>query len=247
MFFILATVAVAGWQAEIDLITLIQDFPRAASKLSHFWPPLVASVPELIGPCLVTIGLALVPLPIGVAISIPIAFAAAKNISPSALRFLTRAYITFQRNFPEIILVLVLVRAFGIGPLPGIIAIALGTTGMLSKLIADAIEEIDGRVFESLRATGASQWQIIRYGVLPEVMPAIIANSLFRFEINIRQAGLLGAVGAGGIGFELDYALNNLEYGRATMTIIMLLLLILGAERVSDFLRRRILVGDRLK
>lgn len=241
----LLLVLIASWQAEVDLQTLARDLPTGLGKLGVFFPPAWSALPELVEPAVVTLLLALVPLPIGVALAIPIAFAGAANISPPWLRSIARTYITFQRNLPEIVLVLLLVRAFGLGAFPGIVAIALGSVGMLSKLFADAIEEIDAEQLEAIECTGASRWQVIRYAVIPALMPSLIANGLFRFEINMRQAGLLGAVGAGGLGFELSYALNRLEYPHVTVTFLVLLLLIALAERVSDTLRRILLAEGR--
>jgi phosphonate transport system permease protein len=239
--FSLLLLILAGIAVEANPIEFIRDLPNALSKLGQFVPPDFSALPELIEPAIVTLLLALIPLPLGVALAIPVAFAAASNISPPWLRLIARTYITIQRNLPEIVLVLVLVRAFGLGPMPGIAAIILGSVGMLAKLIADAIEEIDERALESVKATGASHWQVIRYGVVPEVMPNIIANSLFRLEINMRQAGLLGAVGAGGLGWELSYSLNLLEYERVTMTFLVMLLMVALIEGVSDLLRSRVL------
>ncbi|MDZ7825345.1 MAG: phosphonate ABC transporter, permease protein PhnE [Gammaproteobacteria bacterium] len=238
---------VAGWQVGVDLGELARDLPTGIVKLGAFLPPDWSALPELLQPALVTLLLALVPLPIGIALSIPIAFAAARNLAPSWLRLVARTYVTFQRNLPEIVLVLLLVRAFGLGALPGIVAIALGSVGMLAKLLADAIEEVDPAQLDAIAATGAHRWTVIRYGVIPALMPALVANSLFRFEINMRQAGLLGAVGAGGLGYELQYALNLLEYGRVTMAFLMLLALVALAEQVSDRLRGVLLSEGRFR
>ena len=237
----LLLLVLAGWQAEVDVQTLFRDLPTGIGKLAMFFPPDISALPELLEPALVTLLLALVPLPIGVALAIPVAFAGAANIAPPWLRLIARTYITLQRNIPEIILVLLLVRAFGLGAFPGIVAIALGSIGMLSKLFADAIEEIDREQLEAIECTGASRWQVIRYAVIPALMPSLVANGLFRFETNMRQAGLLGAVGAGGLGYELSYALNRLEYQHVTMTVLVLLLLIALAEFLSDTLRRALL------
>jgi len=241
MLLVLVVLAVAGWQAEVDFGELARGLPNGLDKLRGFLPPDVGALPSLVEPAIVTMLLALVPLPLGIAIAIPVAFAAASNLSPRWLRLTMRTYITFQRNIPEIIMVLLLVRAFGLGPLPGIVAITLGSVGMLGKLLADAVEEVDPEQLDAIAATGASRWQVIRYGVVPAIMPALVANGLFRFEVNMRQAGLLGAVGAGGLGYELQYALNLLEYERVTMTVLMLLVLIALAEQVSDRLRRVLL------
>ena len=233
-------IAVAAYQAEVNLVELVRELPEGASKLAEFWPPDWSALPSLIEPALVTLLMALIPLPIGLALSIPIALAASRNMSPKWLRLTTRVYVTLQRNLPEFILVLILVRAFGLGPLPGIVALVFGSIGMLGKLIADAIEEIDQSVLDNVAITGANWWQTVRYAVIPVVMPNIIANTIFRFEINMRQAGLLGAVGAGGLGWELAYSLNLLEYERVTMTFLVLLLLVATAELISDQLRRRL-------
>ncbi len=240
-----ALLGLAAWQAEVDLKTLFEDLPTGLRSLALFLPPAWAALPDLVEPAIVTLLLALVPLPIGIALAIPIAFAGAANISPPWLRPIARTYITLQRNLPEIVLVLLLVRAFGLGAFPGIVAIALGSVGMLSKLLADAIEEIDPDQLDAIACTGASRWQVIRYAVIPALMPALIANGLFRFEINMRQAGLLGAVGAGGLGYELSYALNRLDYPHVTVTFLVLLLLLALAERISDALRRSLLAEGR--
>ncbi len=243
--FLLLLVFLASWQAEVSLDTLFRDLPQGASELKAFFPPDFSILGELLAPALVTVLLALVPLPIAVALAVPLAFLGAKNLVPRPVRVIARSYITLQRNLPEIVMVLLLVRAFGLGPFPGIAAIVLGSVGMLSKLLADAIEEIDPRRLEALICTGAGTGRVIRYAVIPELMPTLIANVLFRFEINMRQAGLLGAVGAGGLGYELSYALNLLEYERVTMTVLVLLALIATAEALSDRLRRRLLRGRR--
>ena len=240
-------VVLAAWQAEVDMETLFRDLPTGISKLGVFFPPAWEALPELVEPAIVTLLLALVPLPIGMALAIPVAFAGAANLAPPWLRTITRTYITFQRNLPEIVLVLILVRAFGLGAFPGIVALALGSVGMLSKLFADAIEEIEPEQLEAIECTGGTRWQVIRYAVVPALMPSIIANGLFRFEINMRQAILLGAVGAGGLGYELTYALNRLEYPHVTISFLVLLGLIAMAERVSDFLRRILLSEGQVR
>lgn len=237
LIFLALLTVISAVAVGVDLVTLFQDLPEASAKLGAFVPPDLTVLPELMQPALVTLLLALIPLPLGVALAIPVALAGSRNVAPSWLRLMSRTYITAQRNLPEIVLVLILVRAFGLGPFPGIVAIVLGSVGMLGKLIADAIEEVDEKTLESIAATGASHWQVIRYAIVPEVTPAIIANSLFRLEVNMRQAGLLGAVGAGGLGWELAYSLNLLEYQRVTTTFLVMLALVALVELVSDRLR----------
>lgn len=236
-------VVLASWQAEVDLVALIANLPEGLRRGAGFFNPELSALPSLVVPAIVTVLLAAVPTPLGIAAAIPLAFLASKNIAPPAVRHVVRAMITLQRGVPEIVIMVLMSAAFGLGAYPAIVAIAVGSSGMLGRLFADAMEEVDEKALESLACTGANKWQIVRYGILPEVMPVIIANSIFRFEINIRQAGLLGAVGAGGLGYELSAAILATDYERAMAVILMTLALIFLAEKLSDTLRRRILDG----
>src|SRR5262249_43882542 len=173
--------------------------------------------------------------------------AAASNIAPPWLRFTTRSLIALERGIPEIVLLLVLVAAFGMGAFAGVVALSIGSIGMLGKLVADAIEEIDARMVDSVECVGATRAQGIRYAVLPPVFPSLVANTMFRFEVTIGASVLLGAVGAGGIGYELSTAISQLEYRKATVAAIVSLILVFLAERGSDALRSRIITAERLQ
>jgi len=225
------------------------DFARGIGKalplLAMFYPPEWSAFARMVRPIGITLELALVGTVLGTCLSVPFALAASSNVAPSWLRWTSRSLIAFERGLPEIVTLLLCVVAFGLGPLPGVIALSIGSIGMLAKLLADAIEEIEPHVLESVRATGATGWQVIRYAVLPEVFPSLLANCLFRFEVNVRASVLLGAVGAGGIGYELNVAMESLEYPRATVAVLASFLLVFFSERFSDFLRARILAGGK--
>jgi phosphonate transport system permease protein len=240
----LVLVVLSAWRCGVNF----QDFAGGIAKglvvVTFFFPPEWSALPRMIEPALVTVVLAAVATPLGTGFSLFFGLAAANNIAPPWLRAISRLLIAIERGLPEIITLLLLVAAFGIGPLPGILALAIGSIGMLAKLLADAIEEIDMRVFDSVSAVGATRWQVIRYAVLPEVMPALIGNSIFRYEVNIRHSVLLGAVGAGGIGYELQTAMSQLEYDRATVAVGVSLLLVFVTERTSDLLRRRLMAAQ---
>jgi phosphonate transport system permease protein len=242
-----ALVSWASWQCKVSWSVLASSFSEGTKIVGFFFPPAWSSLKELIWPAFTTVLLAAVATPLGVALSLLFGLAGAKNIAPRWLRTPARFLIGVERALPEIIMLLLLVAALGVGPFPGVMALAIGSIGMLGKLLADAIEEIDPRVLESVESVGATRWQVIRHAVLPEVMPALLANSIFRFEVNIRASVLLGAVGAGGIGFELNKAMNMLEYERVSVAILVTLALVFAAERGSDFLRRRVLDGGKLK
>ena len=239
-------VVVSARLCKVDLAEFVPGLAKGVEVLRVFFPPDWSSLQEMVGPALVTVLLAAVATPLGVLLSFFFGLAGARNLSPGWLRSTARTLIGVERALPEIIVLLLLVAALGVGPFPGVLALAIGSVGMLGKLFADAIEELDAKVLESVGSVGATHSQIIRFAVLPEVMPALLSHSIFRFEVNLRASVLLGAVGAGGIGFELQKAMALLEYERAMMAVLVTLLLVFGAERISDYLRRRVLDGGKL-
>jgi len=241
-----ALVALAAWRAEVNMHDLITGLGRGLSMVGLFLPPKWDAFPEMIEPALVTVLIAATATPIGALCSILFGLAAARNIAPAWLRAATRTAIALERGIPEIVILLILVAAFGIGPFSGVVALVIGSIGMLGKLVGDAIEEIDPRTVESVACTGASSAQIIRYAVLPQVLPSLLANSMFRFEVNIRASVLLGAVGAGGIGYELSTAMSQVEYNKAATAALVSFALVLAAERASDHLRSKVLSRGQL-
>jgi len=173
---------------------------------------------------------------------------AANNTSPSKiLREVSKRLLTVERTIPPLIYILLLVVVIGLGPFAGMIVIAIGTVGMLGKLFAEAIETIDPKPLDSLESTGATKIQIIRYAVLPQVIPSLIANTLYRFDINLRVALFLGVVGGGGIGVDLQMAMSLFQYADALAITVVTLILIWLAERVSDYFRRKVIGQEVLQ
>ena len=244
---LIALVLAAAWQCEVSLADLLKGIVKGLGMLSFFFPPDWKSFPEMVRPAVVTVVICLVATPIGAVFSIVFGVAGARNLAPAWLRLTSRSLIAMERGLPEIVILLLLVAAFGLGPFAGVMALAIGSIGMLGKLVGDAIEEVDARVLDSVAAVGATRLQMIRHAVLPEVLPALVSNSIFRFEVNIRASVLLGAVGAGGIGYELNAAINQLEYSRATVAALTSLALVFLSERASDFLRAKVGFGEALK
>lgn len=241
--------ALVWWAADkcqVNLRELGPAFVNGAEVVGFFFPPQWAAFPDMLHPVLITVLIAAVATPLGLGLAIFFGLAAAKNTAPTWLRGPARMLLGVERALPELITLLLLVAALGFGPFPAVMALAIGSIGMLGKLVADAIEEIDPRVMESIESVGATHWQVIRHAVLPEIMPSLLANGIFRFEINVRTSVLLGAAGAGGIGYELTKAMALLEYERALMAIIVTGCLVFAVERLSDFLRRRVLDGGKL-
>lgn len=159
-------------------------------------------------------------------------FLAAANLGKSGwLRFATRRFLEFCRTVPEIVFALIFVIAFGLGPLPGVLAIAIHTMGAMGKLFSEVVENIDMKPVDGLTATGAGWWQTIRFAVVPQVLSNFASYSLLRFEINVRGASIMGFVGAGGIGQDLIEAIRKFYF----TDVSAILLLIIAAVMLIDY------------
>lgn len=236
----------AGVSSKVDLDALRQGIPKGIEFLGYLFPPDWSAVTDMLRPAVETVLLAFLATVFGAFLSLCFGLAAAANVAPPWLRNTSRFILAAERSLPEIIMVLLLISALGLGPFPGVIAMSIGCIGMLGRLFSDTIEEINPATLESIRSVGAGHGQVIFYGVLPQVLPSLIANSIFRFEVNIRLSVLLGAVGAGGIGYQLYYSFQTLQYQRATTAILITLLLVFLSERLSTFLRKRFVPDIKL-
>jgi phosphonate transport system permease protein len=191
----------------VDPLLLIKGIPEGLQLLGHMLPPDWEAFPDLIGPAMKTVQIAFVGTAIGAFFSFFIGLIAAQNIhSIKLLREIMRTLLSVERALPDLIVMLFFVAIVGLGAFPAVMAIAAGSIGMLGKLFADAIEEVDPKPLESIIALGATKVQMIHYAVLPQIIPSLIANTLYRFEVNIKMSILLGVVGAGGIGFDRSLA-----------------------------------------
>jgi phosphonate transport system permease protein len=236
-----ALVGAAAVRCEASLQALLTGWGKAWELGALFFPPKWSESGEMVRAAGETLMMALTGTLLGAVAAIGAALAASSNLVPGPVRMTVRVLMGIERSLPEILTVLFLVAAFGIGPLAGVLGLAVASVGMLGKLLADAVEETEPTLLEAVRATGASWSQVVRYAVLPEVLPALLGNTLFRFEVNVRNSVILGAVGAGGIGQEIFHSMGMLEYDRATLAVIASFALVLSAERLSEFLRSRLL------
>ena len=192
-----------------------------------------------------TLSMALIGSLIGGILALPLAFMAAKNFNPiRALQFGTRRFADVLRAADYMIWGLIFVRAMGLGPIPGIMAIAIIDTGILVILYSEAIENIDRKQIEGVKASGGSTLEVIRFGVMPQVMPVLLTNALYMFESNVRAATILGIVGAGGIGFLLSDNLRAFEFSNALTIILMIIVVVYIIDYGSRKLRERYIRGD---
>jgi phosphonate transport system permease protein len=181
---------------------------------------------------------------IGAILSLPVGFFGAKNVSSGLISNVVRLFLNAIRAFPEIVLAIaIFIPIAGLGPVAGALAIGIHSIGTLGKLTAEVIEGIDPGPVEATRAVGGRPLQIQRWGVLPQVLPEIVAFWLYRFEINIRAAAVLGVVGAGGIGFVLSQAIAFARYDRAATAILVVVIATIMVDTVSGRVRRRIIEG----
>ena len=170
-----------------------------------------------------------------------LSFVAASNLVPNPwLRGAARRFLEFCRTVPDIVFALIFVIAFGLGPVPGVLAIAIHSMGALGKLFSEVVENIDPKPLEGATAAGASWVAALRFGALPQVLPNFASYALLRFEVNVRQASVLGFVGAGGIGQDLIEAIRKFYYNDVAaillLIIVTVMLLDLGTERLRHSL-----------
>jgi len=237
----------ASKSCKIDFSDFGEGIANGTFFITRMFPPDWAAFPDMLQPTFDTILLALLGTFFGTILSLLIAFFAAANLSNPWVRNITRSLISIERSIPELFILLILITAFGLGAVPAIIAIALGCVGMLGKLLADTIEDIPPTLMDSVASIGANKIQIIAFAVMPEIIPNLISYALFRFEVNIRLSVLLGAIGAGGIGYELETSFSLLEYHRAFSALIIVLVLVFSIERLSSFFRNKLKTAIVLK
>lgn len=249
LVFVLVAIAVLWWAAigsQVSASELWKGMPWIADFLSRMLPPNWEFMQKLTGPAIETIQIALWGTLLAILLALPVCFLAARNISPNIAVFhFMRQVLNIARGINEIILALIFVAAVGLGPFPGVLALALHGAGMLGKFFAESIEDIDQGPIEALRSTGAGPIQIIIFGVLPQVVTSWIAVILYRFETNLRQATVLGMVGAGGIGFELVGSMKLFQYQDTATCILVIVVMVMTADYVSTKLRAWIQQGAR--
>ena len=229
---------------------LSKDFLHGLSKfaavvVAQLFPPKgIEQLPLFLKVIGETIAMAFLGTLLGAVFAFPLSFLASKNTTRyRPLQFGTRRFADLLRSFDYLIWALIFVRAIGLGPLAGIMAIAIVETGTFIKLYSEAIENLDRKQVDGITAAGGNGLQRIRFGVLPQVLPMMLSNTLYMFEHNVRSASILGIVGAGGIGFLLADRLRAYELQEACLIIILIVVAVYAIDWLSKMLRER-LIGD---
>jgi phosphonate transport system permease protein len=188
-----------------------------------------------------TILISYVGTAIGAVLAFALNFFAAENTSPAPwLRFVVRRALEFARTVPGIVFALIFVIAFGLGPMAGVLAIAIHSTGALGKLFSEIVENADMKPVEGVRSTGASWLPCMRFAVLPQVMAGYASYALLRFEINVREASVMGFVGAGGIGQELVVAIRKFYYSDVSAILITIIVTVFLIDIATGWLRGKL-------
>ncbi len=247
---LMAFVTAAGVYLKFRPWLLFTDFHHLVRLVGEMVPPNLAllwtktSIYQTVGE---TIAMALLGTLVGGCVAFLLAFLAARNTTPHPLlRQTVRLLFGIERATPNFVVLLVLFIAYGFGPYAAMLALAIGSVGMFGKLFADAIEQSDPGPAEAVVSVGAGRSQVIRYAVLPQILPSVVANGFYAFDVNLRAAIALGVYGGGGIGFELQLAMKVLRYPDVLALILLIIVLIAGMERISDFIRRRLLHSGTL-
>jgi phosphonate transport system permease protein len=235
----LAIVGQALWVVQARPGDLITGAHGMADIISRAMPPAWSELGDTAWPALETIDLAIFGTVFGVILAVPLSLLAASNVTPARpLYYLARGVIALTRAVPDLVWALLFVTAVGLGPFPGALALAVHSVGMLGRLFAEVIEDMDFGPVEALTLTGASRLQVFTHAVAPGVLPSLLGISLYRFDENLRSSLVLGFVGAGGIGFRLLTAMNLFQYQTVSLLLIATFILVMLAERGSALLRR---------
>lgn len=243
---LLVALFVFSWQVmtKDTIWAFVWDAPKQAADIgSRMVPPRWSYMNELWRPLWDTLAIATLGTLLAILIAVPVAFLAARNTTPSILivRPVALLIIVSSRSINSLIWALLLVTIVGPGVLAGIVAIALRSIGFIGKLLYEAIEEIDVSQVEAIEATGASSAQVMDYGIVPQIMPAFAGISVFRWDINIRESSVVGLVGAGGIGLNLEASLSTLAWTQVSLLLLVILATVVVSEWVSAKVRHAII------
>lgn len=234
------------WAFDFNPLRIWEGLGRLGNVLSFMFPPHVwdnwRDFSEVLNGLGETLAIAFLGTLLGAVFAFPLSFLGAKNINRfNFLRLSTRRGYDIIRAFETLILALIFIRAFGLGPLPGILAIAVSEIGNFAKLFSEAIENTSNKPVEGVKASGGSRLQQIRFAIAPQVNPVILSILLYNFESNVRSGTILGIVGAGGIGFLLSDRISAYKWDEAWSIIFLIIAMVYLIDYLSGLIRQRII------
>jgi phosphonate transport system permease protein len=240
LFVAVAVLAWAAWDTGADPVRLARGLPWILDFLRRTIPPDPRVLPSALAAALTTVEIALLGTAAAAILALPLGFVSARNVAPAPIFYPARTVLNFFRSVDTLVYALVFVAAVGLGAFPGVLAVVAYTTTSLAKLYGEAIEGIEPGPVDAITATGATRLQVLRFGVLPQVLPLFLSYVLYRLETNIRAATVLGFVGAGGIGFYLQTYLRMIDYAAASTVLLVTVAMVMIVDGVSSHLRDRL-------
>lgn len=239
----LIIVGLCAWAwagTEFELEKLARSLPRLAEFFARMVPPDLTVAQTVAVATIETFQIALLGTALAAIASVVLGLLGAANLTPPWVHQPIKWFLGALRGIPVILLALIFVSAVGLGPFPGVLTIAVHATGMLGKFYAEAFENADPGPLEALHAAGASWAQTIRFGALAQVAPDLARDTLFRFELNVRESLVLGLVGAGGIGFYIQLYIRAFQYEKVATLTVVVLAMVIAIEQLSVWVRRHL-------
>ncbi|MBI2469125.1 MAG: phosphonate ABC transporter, permease protein PhnE [Candidatus Rokubacteria bacterium] len=236
----LVVLVAVAWDTGADPVRFFRGTPWMLDFVRRSLPPDLSVLPAALEGALKTVEIALLGTAVSAAFAVPLGFLSARNVAPPPVFYPARATLNFLRSIDTLVYALLFVAAVGLGPFPGVLAVVAYTTTSLAKLYSETIEGIDPGPVDAITATGATRLQVLRFGVLPQVLPLFLSYILYRLESNIRAATVLGFVGAGGIGFYLQTYLRMIEYPAASTVLLVTVAMVMAVDFLSSRLRARL-------
>ena len=237
----LAFSAIIAWsfvQSEFDFGTLFNSGPRFQEFFTRLVPPNWGVTTLVVNSTVETLMITLAGTFLAVVIAFPLGFLAADNVTPGWISHPTKLLLGFMRSIPLIVVAMIFVVAVGLGPFPGALAIAFHSIGMLGKFYAEEFETAEPGILNAVSGTGATWIQTIRFGLLPQSIPQVLAFTIYRFELNFRDATVLGLVGAGGIGYYIQLYVRGFQYDKVAILILVIIIVVTLLDQLSFRVRK---------
>ena len=225
---------------EVSPRALAHGWPQFAEFLGRLVPPNWSVTGIVIRSTLETLLMAFAGTVLSVVISLPLGFMAASNVSPAWLSHPVKWLLGFLRAIPLIVVAILFVVGVGLGPFPGVMAIAFHSIGMLGKFYAEEFETADPGIVHAVQGTGATWLQTIRFGLLPQSTPQLVAFTVYRLEMNFRDAAVLGYVGAGGIGYQIKIYQGSFQYDKVATLLIVIIAVVTVLDLLTYWVRKRV-------
>ena len=225
-------------RSEFDLRTLFNAGPRFAEFFSRLVPPEWSVSTLVIKSTVETLMIALAGTFLAIVASLPLGFLAASNVTPHWISHPVKWFLGLIMSIPLIVVAMIFVGAVGLGPFPGALAIAFHSIGMLGKFYAEEFETADQGIIDAVRGTGASWLQTLRFGLFPQSVPQVVSFTVFRFEMNFRDAAVLGLVGAGGIGYYIQLYVRGFQYNKVAVLLMVIVAVVWVLDQLTFWVRR---------